>query len=268
MEEFLRKIKEEKKENTFLSYRRDLSALFSYFGEKPLASLSSRELEEYFSRLARNVSRCSFSRSVCVARQYFAFLKQKGIISENPMASLRAGAFRTFEKALLSPEDFARLISHPVPGIRGRRDQAMLMLLCETGIGVSELVAVDREDVLFSEGVLLCGKESRKRSIPLSAETLTALQETLLLSRLKTPEESALFLGSTGKRMTRQGFWKNLKERALACGIENCTPVVVRHSLAHHKILMGEERKKVQALLGNRDDALLRKYEKQRKGMK
>ena len=266
MEQFLASLKEKKKPNTLLSYRRDLESFASYISPKQPEELSADEANDYFLFLSRRLSASSLSRAVCVIRGFYAFLKEEHRIEETPMTGIAVSRFEKKEEVLLSPEDFNRLLSYTASGIRGRRDRAMLGLLCETGMQVSELVELNRSDLHREKGSILCGRGSKRRELFLSSETYLLLEEYLVLSRLRSPEEEALFLGSTGKRITRQGFWKNLKERAMKSGIEYCSPQVLRQSFAWHCIRAGEHRNRVRTLLGNRADAKLRSYEKQRKG--
>ncbi len=266
MEQFLASLEEKKKPNTLLSYRRDLEAFVSGIAPKRPEELTSDELGAYFLVLSRRLSSSSLSRAVCVVRGFYAFLEETKRIGENPMKGISVSQFEKREEVLLSPEDFRRLLAYSAPGIRGRRDRAMLGLLCETGMQVSELVKLNRSDLCGEMRSIVCGSGEKRRELFLSSETFFLLEEYLILSRLRSPEEEALFLGSTGKRITRQGFWKNLKERAMKSGIEYCSPQVLRQSFAWHCIRAGEHRNRVRTLLGNRADAKLRRYEKQQKG--
>ncbi len=265
MEVYLQKMEKQKKANTVLSYRRDLFSLASYFDPKPLSQVSYDELFSYFSFLSQKASAGSLSRALSVARGFFRYLLETGQIRLDPMKGICASCFSCRKEEMLKSEDFSRLICDVSPGIRGRRDAAMIALLCETGIQVSELVALDRKDILFAQNEILCGAGPKRRSVPLTGGTMDLIDAYLSLARLQNPEESALFLGSSGKRMTRQGFWKNLKDRALRLGIQGCTPQGIRQALSMHLIHQGKSKKQVLSLLGNRSDALLRQYEKQKR---
>ena len=265
MKEFLEEVSRKACPSTVLSYRRDLNELFEFLGQETLVTEDA--LREYFSRLATRLSSTGFARAVSVARQYFAFCKLKGYMAENPMENLRASQFSQRDEFFLDTEDIRRLLDSGFYGLRGRRDLAMLTLICQTGIKVSELVALSQSDFSPSEGTLLCGSGSRRRKICLESGTVKLLSEISLLSGLQSGGDSPLFLGSTGKRMTRQGFWKNLKDRAVLSGIENCTPEILRRSLARHLLQEGASRERVRSLLGNSGEGKLRDYEKKDKGL-
>ncbi len=259
MEAFLQFLKTSKKPETVLSYRRDLKALLHAVSS--VEEATEAELRSYFSDLSRTRSRTAFARAFSVARQYFAFEKKRGRIPLDPMEGIRSADYSPKKETILEADDFDRLLTSSFYGLRGRRDLAMLTLLCETGMKVSELVQLSRSDFSSAGSYLDCGQGKKRRRIPLSPVTSQLLSEVALFSEMQNPAEEALFLGSTGKRMTRQGFWKNLKDRSIRCGVADCTPEALRYSLARHLIRDGRERREVLHLLGNLGKGCLRKYE-------
>ncbi len=268
MEEYVSALLQRKKENTVLSYRRDLEALSRHVSPRPLSSLSHEELEAYFSYLSQSVSLSTLSRAISAVRGYYRFLRQNHAGMADVMAGISPASFRRKEMPLLTDDEFEKLFLICETGIRGKRDEAMIGLLCETGIRVSELVQMDRSDLLPEDSAVLCGQGAKRRQLSVSGNLMEQLLSYRTLSELQSKEESALFLGSTGKRITRQGFWKNLKDRAEKLGICDCTPQVLRQSLARILLSRGWGRAQVKDLLGNRSDLLLRKYEKQVKDQK
>ncbi|MBR3837494.1 MAG: tyrosine-type recombinase/integrase [Clostridia bacterium] len=265
MEAFLTELAKEKKENTLLSYRRDLAKLASFYEGRDLRSLTEAELAAYFSRLASASARSSLARALSAVKGFYARLFARGEIGKNPAAGLFSSDFAEKPVALLEEAELARLLDFSAHGIRGKRDEAMIRLLCETGMSVSELVSVNREDLFPSKGYVRCGTGEKQRLLPVSPFTMQCLEHCRSLADLTAPAGKALFLGSTGKRITRQGFWGNLKDRAMRMGIANCSPEVLRQSLAKALLLRGEERREVCSLLGLKTDARLREYEKQGK---
>lgn len=251
---------------SLLSYRRDLEKLTAYFSHCP-EKVDREALTEYFSRQGEMLSSSSLSRQVSVVRSFYAYLKEGGVVGENPMDGLRASHFVKKREESLDREEFARLISCPVPGFRGIRDRAMLMLLCETGLRVTELTELDRNDL--KDRTLLCGKGRRRRALPVSAAASDALSKYLAVRGLYELRETAgdpLFITMRGMRMTRQGFWKNLKDRAIYSGIDKpISPHTLRRSLAQHWMEEGRAREEISELLGNADPASLRSYQSRKK---
>ena len=98
--------------------------------------------------------------------------------------------------------------------LKGFRDRAMLELLYATGIRVSELIALNVDDLNLPAAVLHCASKGKERVIPLYHTAVRALTEYLNRVRpqlVESPEEEALFVNMSGERMSRQGFWKLIK---------------------------------------------------------
>ena len=247
---------------SLVSYRRDLAGLFSHFSSFP-EKASSEELSLYFSALASRVSPSSLSRCVSVAKAYYDFLVLKGILKENPMKALRASDFDPKDRAVLTKEEMKSLVLFSSSGFRGIRDRVMMQILCETGMRVSELCALNRSDI--TEGGILCGTGQRRRLLPISAELRRSISAYDAVLDLLLEEEGgeAPFLPNKNKtRLTRQGFWKILKDRAILCGIAKpISPHTLRRSLALLWMEEGMEKNQIKARLGNADTASLRGYQ-------
>jgi integrase/recombinase XerD len=130
----------------------------------------------------------------------------------------------------------------------------MLETLYATGMRVSELVALDCEDVNLLERHMRCaGRTSRERLVPLRERAIEAIDHYLFQARplLALREENALFLNHRGNRLTRQGFWLILKSYASKAEIADITPHTLRHTFATHALGRGADLREVQQLLGH-----------------
>ena len=119
------------------------------------------------------------------------------------------------------------------------RDRAMLEILYATGLRVSELVSLKLGDLQLDVGYLTAfGKRSKQRIVPLGEAAIAALQEYMQHGRPGLDKDRGsqyLFLNRSGEGLTRQGFWKIIKRRALEAGIrQSITPHTMRHSFATH----------------------------------
>ena len=140
----------------------------------------------------------------------------------------------------------------------------MLELLYATGMRVSELIAVQMEDVNFSLEYVVCRDAERLRVIPLGGKAKEALKFYLKEARdrlLCGKKGNYLFVNCQGNSMSRQGFWKNLKEYARKAGIEeDITPHTFRHSFAAHLVENGADLRDVQEMLGHSDISTTQNY--------
>lgn len=255
--------------NSTESYRRDLNALKSYFGVKKLVYLKKEELESYFSALTKKLSPSSLTRRISVVRSFYRYFCKEGTIKKSPMDGILACNFKGKKRESLTAEELEALAALPATGFRGRRDGAMLSLLCETGMRVSEMIQLNRNSFLPEQGILLCGKGKRSREIHLSPSLCDTLRSYLVVAHLYADDEdSPMFVTAAGKRITRQGFWKNMKEHAVAMGVEkHISPQTLRRSLAQKMIKEGKKKEEIRRLLGNADTASLRNYEMKEKGI-
>ena len=159
---------------------------------------------------------------------------------------------------ILSNREVELLLEQPeCTDMKGYRDKAMLELLYATGIRVSELISLNKEDINLSTGLICCRGIDKERMIPLYPAAIKALGEYINLVRhqmLALPTETALFVNMSGERMSRQGFWKIIKHYQEKAHIEKeITPHTLRHSFAAHLLENGADLRSLQEMLGHAD---------------
>ncbi|MGD9246068.1 MAG: tyrosine-type recombinase/integrase, partial [Desulfobacterales bacterium] len=140
----------------------------------------------------------------------------------------------------------------------GKRNAAMIELLYAAGLRVSELVNLKFLDVnLEACFVRVLGKGSKERVVPIGVCAKEKIHDYINTARpllLKERTSPYLFVARAGKPMTRQGFWKLLKQYAQQAGIKKkITPHSLRHSFASHLIEGGADLRAVQVMLGHVD---------------
>jgi len=249
--------------NTLDAYGRDLARYLEYLERNQIATLEKitpAVVLRFLSHLKETgLSARSRARSLAALKTFHKFLVREKIVSDNPTDQVVSPKSLTALPHTLSPLDVENLLASP----RGEtpldwRDRAMLEILYATGLRVSELVSLKLSDLQMDVGYLTAfGKRSKQRIVPLGENAISALREYLHYGRGGLDKERGsqyLFLNRSGEGLTRQGFWKIIKRRALAAGIrQNITPHTMRHSFATHLLENGADLRSVQAMLGHVD---------------
>ena len=161
----------------------------------------------------------------------------------------------------LSLSEVEKLLREPEKGKseKALRDRAMLEVLYATGVRVSELVALELNRVNLDHGyVITLGKGSKERIVPIGDAAIRKTRDYLSDGRpglLRGRSSEYLFVTSrTASKMSRQRFWRIIKDYALAAGIHShITPHVLRHSFATHLLERGADLRAIQAMLGHSD---------------
>lgn len=249
--------------NTIQAYGRDLSFFakgLSQAGETPVADINTSHILTHMVDLSRGgMSVRSQARHLVSCRQLFRFLVRDKIITKNPASEVDLPKRTKDLPTFLEVDEIEKLLAIPdVRTARGRRDKAMIELLYATGLRVSELVNVESDAVNLDRGfVMTRGKGDKERIVPIGEQAMQSISEYIDSARgdfLKGKTSGFLFLRRGGKPMTRQGFWKLLKEYARLAGIQKeISPHKLRHSFATHLLERGADLRAVQAMLGHAD---------------
>lgn len=252
-------------DNTLASYRRDLENYVNFLREvegmsdfrKVERTTILRHLEQL--RMQGKTSR-TVARHISSIRSFHQFLLREKRAETDPTVHLEMPIIEQKLPNVLSIEEIEALLAAPNRSKpQGIRDVAMLELLYGSGMRISELIALDLADIHLTMGfVRVFGKGGKERIIPLGKSALSALSTYLDGARSqlqgKYPKTEAFFINQRGKRLTRQGCWKLMKEHALKAGIQHeLTPHTLRHSFATHLVENGADLRAVQEMLGHAD---------------
>ena len=201
-------------------------------------------------------------------RGFYAWLGREGLVNSNPVQDVRAPkAPKPLPKAL-SVDDAVQLAEFTPDDASDPwlacRDSAMVELLYGCGMRVGELVGLDVQASAQAKGWLdlesgeahVLGKGSKRRSVPVGSKALDAVRAWLAVRNegltAATAEQTALFIGRNGTRLTAQSIWQRLRQRSLKAGL--ATPVhphMLRHSFASHVLQSSQDLRGVQELLGH-----------------
>jgi integrase/recombinase XerD len=266
LESFMRYLATERRlsPNTLESYERDIAQYIQALHVQGITRINETgksHITGYLNQL-KQAGRASatLNRTIVSIRSFYHYLMRERLLDSNPTLHVETPKLEKKPPTILSIEEVEILMNAPrVEASSGARDKAMLELLYATGIRVSELIALNIQDVNVQMGFIHCvGKQAKERMVPLGSIAGrcidTYLSETRLKQLQKSDKEEALFISHLGTRMTRQGFWKILKRYAQEARIQKeITPHTLRHSFAVHLLENGADLRAVQEMLGHAD---------------
>ena len=247
--------------NTVSSYLRDVRQFIGVMEEReiPVAAVLPHDVEEYAHVLTRKgKSPATVTRSVASIKSFYNCLISLGRADHNPAKGVTAAKVERKLPQVLTGKEVELFLEQPeCTDLKGYRDRAMLELLYATGIRVSELIALDIDDLNLPGGILKCYSKGKERIIPLYPAAIRALHEYIHNGRpqlVDSLDETALFVNMSGERMSRQGFWKLIKYYQEKAGIQkDITPHTLRHSFAAHLLENGADLRSIQEMLGHAD---------------
>ncbi|MDE2511203.1 MAG: tyrosine recombinase XerD [Elusimicrobia bacterium] len=244
---------------TVTAYATDVGHFLAWANEEKIdpRSLSKSALDDFlWHEKERGLGAASLGRRVNALKSFFMYLAVEANLPENPAEHLKGPRMPKRLPKFLSQRDAQRLLAAP-NGVTylDVRDRAMLELLYAAGLRVSELVALKPEGVNLQEGwVRVLGKGAKERMVPVHPRALSALK--LYLSererRFKAPAPE-LFLGRTGKKLSREQFWRILRGLGKRAGLNDVHPHLLRHTFATHLLAGGADLRSVQEMLGHAD---------------
>ncbi len=197
-------------------------------------------------------------------RRFTNWLLAEGIVDTDPLAGIVIDKPEPPPVPILTDEELAALIAAcRGKGFRDRRDEAVIRLLIDCGLRVSEVTGINLDELdLDGESVTVTGKGSRVRAAYFGAKTGQALDRYLRERRShRHASSAALFLGERG-RFTPDGVRERLKVRAEQAGLDPAKihPHRFRHTNAHDFLLAGGQERDLKRLMGWRSDTMLERY--------
>lgn len=258
--------------STVQSYQRDLNKMMIFLesvGIDSVDKVTVTNINAYILKLEKDgMSAATISRNIASMRSFFRFLLQRKQIDYEPVEFLKSPPVEKKLPAVLSVEEVDRILEQPDDTtLKGIRDKAMLELLYATGIRVSEMVLLKVSDLNMQMDYVICHNQAKykDRAVPFGKKAKKALLKYFSECRdkmVKEQDNDILFVNCKGKPMSRQGFWKIIKEYGFKAGITcEINPLLIRHSFAAHMVSNGADLRSIQEMMGLSDISSARIYE-------
>lgn len=235
-------------EATVNAYRLDLEQFAGFLAGRDqhyIQALGLQDLEDFAAALAATCTPRTVARKQAVVKQLFEYAEACGVISSTANPARRWHRIRFHANRVIAPD--ADVLLRVIDGISGdspwdKRDRALLRVMYDSALRVSGLISLDIYNpespplcTITPAGVVMYrAKGGAIRDSVIGQSTLDALNAYLEVRwrcgapHLKEPEETALFVGRGGERLTRQGVNAIVRRRGAAAGLR-LHPHLFRH---------------------------------------
>ena len=263
IDEYLSHLQVEKQysPHTISGYRRELYRFRSQY-KGDLCEAQTHDITLYAGWLRhQQLQARSIQRALSAIRSFYTHLLKRRKVRANPASVARAPKVKRKLPKVLDTDQAARLFDRQVTTPTEIRDQAILELFYGAGLRLSELVALDIDDIELDTGFAnVMGKGKKARRAPLGRHCISALRSWLLQHPEPLPS-APLFTGRSNKRISARTIQSQLKKIAVQqLGDDSLHPHMLRHSFATHMLESSGDLRAVQELLGHADIATTQVY--------
>lgn len=258
---FLEQLTVEKRasSHTVANYQRDIKRLQSYCVDKTIQQWSvvtQSDIRAHIaSRHRQGMGSSSLQRELSAIRSFYGFLLKNRCADINPAQYVKAPKQVKNLPKTLDVDQINGLLEAGASSVLEIRDVAMFELFYSSGLRLSELTALNLDDIDLHDQALLVrsGKGGKSRLLPIGTKAIAALNRWLQQRMKNTPtSELAVFVTTRGKRLGQRSVELRLalwcKKKGIA---EHIHPHMLRHSFASHLLEASQDLRAVQELLGH-----------------
>jgi integrase/recombinase XerC len=228
--------------------------------DQRLLGVDVNDARSYLAHLNEKAySKATIARKLATLRSFYKYLVKTNRCSANPLTAIRTPKQDKKLPRFLEYEEVKRLLeTPPTDSWLGSRDRAILETLYSTGVRVSELVALNMDDIDFlSEVIHIRGKGKKERITPISSSALQAIQHYMEFRNKRAQSNShfdskVLFVNKHGHRLSTRSVRRKMDKYLKMAGLDPAiSPHTLRHSFATHMLNNGADLRSVQELLGH-----------------
>lgn len=251
--------------HTQLAYTRDLALLQELAAGRNQAALTPVDIRGFVRQLAsRGLSGRSIARTLSAWRAFYRVMARDFDWPHNPVEGIRPPRSAKKLPAAMTSDDACGFLDN-MPGGEplSCRDRAIFELAYSSGLRVAELASLQQADLDLANGMAtVFGKGSKTRLVPIGGKAIAALQRWLAeRPLLAAADETTVFVGKTGRRLTTRAIETRLAQWRIKLGItEPLYPHKLRHSCASHLLQSSGDLRAVQELLGHASIATTQVY--------
>ncbi|WP_174627373.1 tyrosine recombinase XerC [Candidatus Methylobacter favarea] len=245
--------------HTIKSYQRDIKRLIGYCTDKAICHWTEVRQSDIRSHIAnrhrQGIGSKSLQRELSAIRSFYNYLLKKRLADTNPAEHVQAPRQARKLPKTLDVDQISGLLEAGANSTLEIRDLAMFELFYSSGLRLSELTALNLDDLDLPDNSLIVrsGKGGKSRILPIGSKAVTAIENWLPeRAKIALPPESAVFISTRGRRLGQRSVQLRLeqwcKKKAIA---EHLHPHMLRHSFASHLLESSQDLRSVQELLGH-----------------
>ncbi len=249
------------------SYRNDLDVYLNFLKNKNISVVSdikSDDIKEFLKMRSNSETTATIAHNLTVIKNFHKYLIKENIVKEDVSLFISRPKLKKSIPRALSVDEVDLLLDIPLSTPFDYRNKAMLELMYGAGLRVSELVSLNLNQIDLENGMIrILGKGRKERDIPIGEYGIYYLKLYLehRSALVKNTLVDSLFLNNHGKQITRQGFFKILKQLLIDKGLNpDVSPHTLRHSFATHLLSRGADLRSIQEMLGHSDISTTKIY--------
>jgi integrase/recombinase XerC len=268
---FLDYLKFEKRysRHTLISYQTDLVSFFDYlvteYGEMPLEQVSHIYIRSWLASLKdQELAAKSINRKISSLKSFFKYQLKTGVLKQSPMVKIVSPKNEKRLPNFVADKDVKTLFDHvPFPDTwQGRTDRLLLLLLYNTGMRLSEVIALKDSQVnTANQSLKILGKGNKERIVPVSPAVLLEIRNYQKERKPVDEKNGFVLITEKGKPLAPRTVYNSVKKYlSLVTTVEKKGPHVLRHSFATHLMNNGADLNAVKELLGHSSLAATQVY--------
>lgn len=243
--------------HTISSYQRDLQS-FADFMQKSrlnLLNLTRNDIKSWLKQLhSQRLSPRSIQRRLSALRSFFNYLLEFQNFDDNPTSGIKAPKMSKKLPKTFDVDEMQMLLNIKTDDSLLVRDLAMLELMYSSGLRLSELVKLKRQDIDFREQLVrVFGKGGKERIVPIGKPAIKAILHWLEHRRKFTKSKTYLFVSKRGHVISPRTVQKRFERFSRIYASKHLHPHMLRHAFASHLLESSKDLAAVQKLLGHSD---------------
>lgn len=252
LDRFIQHLKSQgKSQFTVIAYKKDLEQFIGFLTgreKNDIRDVKREDIEGFLSKLlGENYTKKSASRKLNSIRTFFRFLKNEGIIEQNPSLDISHPKYTQTPPRILSKLEYRALRDF---GKEDPRTYALIEVLLQTGIKIGELAELRVSDIKESTLHIRAYGKNEERDVPLNKAAKKALEEYLKMR--SSVSDDHLFITRTGHPLLIRNIRQIIDRCFQEVGIENSTVNDLRNTFIAHQLINGASLEYIAKVVGHK----------------